>query len=262
MKRAFFLKSLGARMSTTELTIAPSAVVAERPVAPEGRAKGGVPWGRVLLACAVLAAAGGIRWWQGQEVEHVKEQGQVSPFPLKTLPMKLGAWQVPDQREDTLEPEVVQVTGCVDYIKRHYVDEQTGVGVDVLVMYGPASVAHRPDVCYPGAGYTQIDGPRERTFTVPSSKGGKGNQALFWSLVFAKGEGGAADRQQVFYALRYGGQWTARMDYKRISRVPGLYKIQLTRRVAEHERLDLSNPCELFLEAMLPELEQRISQAH
>lgn len=234
----------------------------------------GVPWGRVLLACAVLAAAGGIRWWQGQEIERIKEQGHASPFPLKDLPMTLGAWQVPDQREDSLDPEIVRVTGSVDYIKRHYVNEQTGVGVDVLVMYGPASVAHRPDICYPGAGYTQVDGPRERTFTVPSgtsgggsssssnSSSGGGSQALFWSLVFAKGEGGAVDRQQVFYALRYGGQWTARMDYKRIARLPGLYKIQLTRRVAEHERLDISNPCESFLEAMLPELERRIPAVH
>jgi uncharacterized protein DUF3485 len=179
--------------------------------------------------------------------------------------MKLGPWQVPDQREEALDPEIVRVTGCVDYIKRHYVNEQTGVGVDVLILYGPTSVAHRPDICYPGAGYTQVDGPRERTFTVPINKGGDNSkdsgQALFWSLVFAKGEGGAVDRQQVFYALRYGGRWTARMDYKRIARLPGLYKIQLTRRVAEHERLDISNPCELFLEAMLPELERRIPAA-
>jgi hypothetical protein len=137
------------------------------------------------------------------------------------------------------------------------VHELTGVGVDVLVLYGPATIAHRPEVCYPGAGYTLVDGPRVCQFDT----GGREN-ASFFSLIFAKGEGGAADRQQVFYALRYPGlsdRWSGEFDYKKIARLPGIYKIQLMRRVTENERLDQNNPCESFLETMLPEMERRIS---
>jgi hypothetical protein len=246
-------------MSATDLTIAPSPV--ERPVASADPPGTAFPWGRVLVACAVLVAAAGARWLQARQVQAVLNSGRTAPFALKTLPKRLGAWTAPEDGEGTLDPEVAQITGAVDYVKRHYVNDQTGVGVDVLVLYGPATIAHRPEICYPGAGYQLVDGPRIRKFAVP------GGQAVFLSLIFAKGEEGAPlDRQQVFYALRYPGhypglsdQWTYEFDYKRIARVPGLYKIQLTRRVGEQERYDISNPCEAFLEAMLPEMEQRIS---
>jgi hypothetical protein len=238
-------------MSITNLTVAPSAV--KRPLA--NRAGAGISWSRVALACAILVAAGLLRWWQEQRIQAVIETGHVSPFPLKSLPMTLGSWRVPGDHEATLEPEIVQVTKCVDYIQRHYVNEQTGVGVDVLVLYGPSTIAHVPEVCYPGAGFSLVDGPHDRVFPVA------GGKADFASLIFAKGEGGAADRQQVFYALRYGGKWSVDLDYKVINRLPGLYKIQLTRRVGERERVDIGNPCEAFLEAMLPEMERRITES-
>jgi hypothetical protein len=231
--------------------MAPSA--AQEPSAVKGRAGGGIPWARVALACAVLAVAGGVRWWQQWRVNAVLETGQVSPFPLKSLPMALGSWRVPEEREEVLEPEIVQFTRCVDYLKRHYVNDQTGVGVDVLILYGPASIAHKPEICYPGIGFQLVDGPHPQMFTVPNGR------ASFLSLTFAKGEGGLTDRQQVYYALRYGGRWTVDFDFKRMKRLPGLYKIQLSRRVGANERVDRSDPCESFLEAMLPELERRIS---
>jgi hypothetical protein len=241
-------------MSTTDLTVAPSAV--ERPRVPESRTGAGVPWSRVAVACAILLAAGLVRWWQERQVNVVIESGQVSPFPLKELPTTLGSWRVPDKREETLDPEVVQVTKCVDYLKRHYVNDQTGVAVEVLVLYGPSTIAHIPEVCYPGSGYQLVNGPNVRLFPVA------GGEASFNSLIFAKGEGGAAERQQVFYALRYGGRWTVNLDFKTINRLPGIYKVQLTRRVSDHERAESrNNPCEAFLEAMLPELENRITRS-
>lgn len=245
-------------MSAADLTIAPSPL--ERPVASAQETRRAFPWGRVFLACAILTAAAGARWLQARQVQAVLDQGRVSPFPLQTLPKQLGNWTAPADQEGTLDPGVVEMTRCVDYLKRHYVNDQTGVGVDVLILYGPATVAHRPEICYPGAGYNLVDGGRVHRFSV------SGGQAVFLSLIFAKGEGAPADRQQVFYALRYPGhypglsnQWTYEFDYKRIARLPGLYKIQLTRRVGDQERFDINSPCEAFLEAMLPEMERRIS---
>lgn len=246
-------------MSTTDLTVA--APAAERPQVsePECSRQTGVPWGRVLLICAILAVAGGIRWVQEQRVEAVLKVGLKAPFPLKSLPMVLGRWRVIDGREEELSPDIIEILQCVDYLKRHYVNEETGVAVDALVLYGPATIAHLPEVCYPGSGFVPVDGPR--VWPIPVA----GGQAKFNSLIFAKGEGGMIDRQQVFYAVRYDGRWTMDVDFKKISRLPGIYKIQLTRRIGEHERLDSTsksgnNPCEAFLEAMLPELERRISE--
>jgi EpsI family protein len=242
-------------MSTTDVTVAPSA--AEQPSVVAGRLGTGIPWARVALACAVLAVAGGARFLQEWRVKSVLESGRVSPFPLKNLPKALGSWQVPGGREEVLDSEIVQVTRCVDYVKRRYVNDQTGVGVELLVLYGPSTIAHRPEVCYPGAGYELLDKARERILSVP------GGQAALLSLTFARGDPGAAERQQVFYSLRLGGHWTVDMDLKRLERVPALYKIQVVRPVGIGERLDLGiDPCETFLEAMLPELERQISGAH
>jgi Protein of unknown function (DUF3485) len=242
-------------MSTTDLTVPASAV--ERPLAPERRPRVGVPWSRVALACAILVVAGVSRLWQEHRVKAIIEGGRVSPFPLKSLPMTLGTWQVAGDREEKLDPEIIQALKCDDYIKRHYVNENTGVGVDVLVLYGPSTIAHLPEICFPGAGFEKVDGPRVRIFPVA------GGQASFNSLIFAKGEGGATVKEQVLYALRYGGQWTSALNYKVVNRLPGLYKVQLTRRMGDRERLDQSgpNPCEALLNALLPDLEHKIAES-
>jgi hypothetical protein len=243
-------------MSTTDLTVAPGA--AQQPLAVKGQLGAGIPWARVALACAVLILAGAAHWLQQRRVDELLRSGLDAPFPLKNLPTTLGAWRVPEGGEEVLDPEIVQALRCVDYSKRRYVNEQTGVGIESLILYGPATIAHKPELCYPGSGYTLADTPRIRTFSVP------GSVATFISLIFAKGEGAAIDRQQVFYSIRVDGKWTVNMDYKRMGRVPGLYKIQLERRMGPGERRDIAgdrDPCESFLEALMPELERRISSA-
>jgi hypothetical protein len=251
-------------MSTTDLAMAPSTV--ERP-RPAPRRPPGPSWALVALACAVLAAAGGVRWYQERRVERILEGGRTSPFPLKSLPMTLGTWQVPDGREEPLDVDVARMTRCVDYLRRSYVDDQTGVRAEVLILYGPSTIAHVPEVCYPGAGFKQVGGTSVLTF-LPPEKLGKDKRPLlpsgpawFYSLIFGKGEGGAAQWEQVAYSLRYNGRWTTALDFKTINRLPGLYKVQLVRRISERERLDAGNPCESLLEALLPELERRIAAA-
>jgi hypothetical protein len=245
-------------MSTTDLAMAPSTV--ERPKAAPRRSAG-LPWPRVALACALLAAAGGLRWYQGRRVEQIKAAGRESPFPLKSLPMTLGRWTVPDGREGALDDDVVRYLNCADHVRREYVDEQTGVRVDVLILYGPGTIAHQAEVCYPGAGFQLVGGMGVQTFLGPGPDGRTppGGPAPFHSLVFQKGEGGAAELEQVLYALRYGGRWTTEVDYKVIARLPGMYKIQLVRRISGRERLDARSPCESLLEALLPEIERRIA---
>jgi hypothetical protein len=180
----------------------------------------------------------------------------VAPFPLRELPTTLGEWHVPGDREEPLDPAVVAVLGCTDYVRRTYVDDRTGVAAEVLILYGPATVAHHPEVCYPGAGYRLVAGPEPRSFDTGAGPG------TFAALTFAQGEGGTADLQQVLYALRYGPEgWTTVNDFRRITRAPGVYKVQLTRPVSPRERLDLGNPSEDLLRALLPELERRIAAA-
>lgn len=240
-------------MNATNLMIAPDAV--ERPPVPAS-SRGRTALGRglcVALACALLAVAGALRWWQERRVLDVLAGVGAPPFPLADLPTHLGPWRITDEGELELDPEVERILGCTDYIRRIYLNDQIGVRLELLVLYGPATVAHRPDLCYPGAGYEQVDGPRTRTVEVP------GRAVAYDSLVFEKGEGSAADRQQVSYSLRYGGRWTPETNQKEFGRMAGMYKIQLARRIGAHERLDAGTPSEAFLDLMLPEIERRIA---
>src|SRR4051812_32883113 len=107
-------------MNATDVMAAPSTAAPPRPAGT--RPRGGIPWARVALACAVLAAAGGARHWQERRFRERLDGARVAPFPLKGLPMAVGSWRVPGGREEELEPAVVGLLNCSDYLRRHYVD--------------------------------------------------------------------------------------------------------------------------------------------
>src|ERR1700735_2746281 len=112
------------------------------------RPRAGMPWGKLVVVAVILAASGGTRLWQARGVERPMERGRVSPFPLADLPMELDSWK---GRPTTLDSKLVRGSGSTDIITRHYVNERTGVGLDVVVLYGPTSdmFIHIPELCYP-----------------------------------------------------------------------------------------------------------------
>jgi hypothetical protein len=214
-----------------------------------------MPWGRLAVVAVILAASGGTRLWQERRVERSLEQGRISPFPLADLPMDLDSWK---GRTTTIDPRTVRVSGSTDIITRRYVNEQTGVGLDVAVLYGPTSEMyfHTPEVCYPSAGYDALPGTIERPIVVQ----GVGT-VPFRSLAFTKGEGGLADTQEVYFSLWYDGQWTTESTNSKASmRIPGMYKVQVCRRISGRERRDLDNPTEPFLAALVGEIEVRMAR--
>ena len=155
-------------------------------------------WAKLAVVAAILAASGGARLWQERRVERALEVGRASPFPLADLPMTIGSWE---GREATMDPRIARITGSTDLTARRYVDRRTGVGLDVIVLYGPTAdvMFHVPEVCYPSAGFEPLPGASERTIAVG---GGALGPVPFRSLAFAKGEGGLADSQEVYYSLR------------------------------------------------------------
>ena len=218
----------------------------------------GSPWARLAVVAAILAASGAARLWQERRVERALELGRSSPFPLAELPMKLGSWE---GRAATLDPQIVRITGSTDLVARRYVDRRTGVGLDVIVLYGPTSdmMFHIPEVCYPSAGFEAMPGVFERPIAV---EGGGPAPVPFRSLAFTKGEGGLADSQEVYYSLRYDGRWTTRSASPKASRrIPGMYKVQASRRISGRERRDVDNPGEPFLAALVGEIEARLAGA-
>jgi EpsI family protein len=81
------------------------------------------------------------------------------PMPRGTLakafPMQIGAWQ---GRERPVEEAVVKGADCDDCISRTYA--RGAEAVQLWIAYGVRArdlMPHRPEVCYPGNGYTLED---------------------------------------------------------------------------------------------------------
>ncbi|MDR3638952.1 MAG: EpsI family protein [Isosphaeraceae bacterium] len=240
-------------MSVTDLTTEPGVAATSTAVRARGVSAG--TWVRVLLVCALLAASGVIRWKQTQRFQALSEAWKDSPFPLDELPLTIGPWRGEAAK---LEDQIARATGATDHILRRYVNQATGVKVDLIVLYGPATSVfiHRPETCYPAAGFELAEAQNDHTVQAGDLR------APFRALVYVRGEGGQTERQEVYYSWRYNGHWSPDVGtFKQLERIPGMYKVHLARRITEHEKRDVGNPCEAFLQALLPTLEQRVRQA-
>jgi hypothetical protein len=244
-------------MSPTPVADSP-APERSRTMPEPGRARRGPSaasvWLRVALACALLGVAGGLRTWQERRVEASLISGLDVPFPLADLPMQVGDWA---GRVDVLDPRIAQATGSVDSTLRTYLNQRTGVRLEVIVLYGPAASMriHAPEACYPAAGFAQAGGAGSHEVAAGEDR----PAAQFRSLIYTKGEGGQAVRQEVYYAWRYDGRWTPHIGvHKQVERIPSMIKVQVSRPVAEGELRDAVNPCRDFLEALVPEIERRL----
>ena len=100
----------------------------------------------------------------------------------KALPLRIGEWQ---GKEKPVEEAVVKGADCDDYISRTY--SRGAEVVQLWIAYGVRArdlMPHRPEVCYPGNGYTLEDtrsvelpiggGQRLECRTYQFSRGGLG----------------------------------------------------------------------------------------
>ena len=236
-------------------TIAVEPATAPRPAAP--RSRGGL-WVRVGLAVLLLTASAAGRSWQAMRVDQQLRDGRKPPFALNDLPMTMGPWEGHD---DVVDEQIIRITGSTDSIFRTYQHQVTGQRVGLLVLFGPAIMmyGHTPERCYPSAGFDQLSGPRARTVEAD------GKSWPFRELVYAKGEGGQSEVQEVYYSWKYSGKWTPNpATHKEFRRIPGMFKVQAVRGIRnekELEMLDDGNPCEALLAQLMPDLEGRIAAA-
>ncbi|WP_422931942.1 exosortase-associated EpsI family protein [Singulisphaera sp. PoT] len=211
-------------------------------------------WLSLGLVCLLLAGSGGVRWWQSRRLAGVLRDARDSPFPLESLPMKIGTWT---GKPVTLDPLIVRVSGATDIITRRYTDQTTGASLEAIVLYGPSSEVflHRPEVCYPNAGFTEAGDAKTVMIKV-------GKEELpFRSLVYAKGEGGQSALQEVIYSWRYNGKWSPDLvKHKEFERIPGMFKVHVARTLTPKERRDIDNPNEEFLRLLLPVIEARLAR--
>jgi hypothetical protein len=216
-------------------------------------------WVWMTLACVMLGASGAVRAWQDRRFSTAQIRVEDPPFPLKDLPQTLGDWRVQERGESSLDPEVARIAGCSDHVIRTYANITTGANLSVLIIFGPAQAVfgHRPEVCYPAAGYQPIEESLLRP--IPD---GSAHQAVFRSQIYSRRREQRRWREEVYYSFRHGGRWFPDMEqfWKEFRHDPSMFKVQVQRPVIESERRDLENPTEQFLALLLPEIERRAAR--
>jgi hypothetical protein len=216
----------------------------------------------VVAALVLLGSSAYIRYRMELAVADRIEATRFSPFPLSEIPLELGPWK---GKEDKLDEYIARKTGSTDNIARRYVNEQTGAVLEVLMLYGPAAEMgfHHPMACYPMAGFKTVGGGDTRPieFEVDGQKRTVG----FRNLVFQRGEGGLAERQQVYYVWKYSDTYALDLGQPSMfGRLPGMFKIQIGRALARTEspdgRANAGNPCEDFLTRLMPIFESKVER--
>lgn len=210
----------------------------------------------VITACVLLGASGGVRHWQDHRFREAAKRNTVDPIAIPAFARVTGDWKLVEGGETHLDPKVERAAGASVHCVRTYVNTLNGVTVTVLVLYGASKevAGHTPAVCYPSAGFKSIEEPMLR----PLLNGDGRGLGYFRSEVFSKGEGAAAELQEVYHAFRVNGRWVpeARIYWKQFRNNPGLLKIQTQRRLGPNERRFMSNPTEELLGLVVREIER------
>lgn len=218
------------------------------------------PWVWMTLASALLGVSGVVRAWQDARFTTALSRMEDSPFPLKDLPRSLGSWRVLDGVERRLDPEVARVAGCSDHVMRTYTNTTNGVSISVLILFGPAQevFGHRPEICYPAAGYQMTGEPLFRTVS-----NGSRPAAGFRSELYTRQAQHQQRLDEVYYSFRHGDRWSPDVDqfWKEFRHNPSMFKVQIQRAMLASENRQLNNPTEEFLALLVPEIERRIAAA-
>lgn len=159
----------------------------------------------VVIALMVVTFALGTFWELRPE-----PSGEIAD--VKLIPMAVGNWQAAGDVE--IDPVTMEQIKADTYVQRRYVNPE-GKSVDILLVYrryGRREFAHRPELCFPAAGYNITK--KDRT-TLPY--GGHDAEAVHLSVdgsrlaapnmtityLFASGKRTECDfiRQQILMAL-------------------------------------------------------------
>lgn len=240
-------------MSPTART--PAALATDAPPQPRRGSSTVRLWTRAALAVALLTISLTVRAWQGRRFDQAMRGGRMPPFALGSLPTTLGPWQGSNEQ---LDPWIARAAGCTDHVFRSFIDTRTGVQLSAVVLYGPAAEVfiHAPDNCYPAQGYHVAEGVITRIIDPD------GVAAPFQAAIYAKGEGGRSECEDVYHCWYYSGRWTPRLPIvKQAERIPGMLKVHVWRRALDGEFRNDRNPCEDFLNRFVPEVQRRLDAA-
>ena len=236
-------------MSVTDHPV--RAELSEPPSVAGMRGVGG--WVRVGMVCALLVGSGMLRSWQERKIEHGLNVGRAAVVPLEQVPLEIGSWSGVDT---VLDEQIARVTGADKIVTRRYTNRNTGVAIEVILLFGPASnmYIHAPTLCYANAGFETVEGPDTLALHTGAEPG---ETVPFMSAVYSKGTGTRATLQEVYWTWRYSGHWTPLvLKPKQIERLPSMIKVHTARPVLVGERRGANNPNEALLRVLIPEIER------
>jgi hypothetical protein len=222
-----------------------------------------LPWIWMTIASVLLGGSVLARSLQDQRFATRRTWGTTPPFRLKDLPTKLEGWKVEEKGETQLDPQIARVAGAADHVVRRYVDEQTGVALTVLILFGrgDALSVHSPEACYPLAGYAPAGEPFEFPVTIKDND--VSSTARFRSVAYYKPGGLKSDRQETVFGFRHAGEWIpeAASRWKQFRHDPVMFKIHIQRPIIETERRQVNNPALAFLGVFLPQFEKQLADS-
>jgi hypothetical protein len=214
----------------------------------------------MIVACLLLGISGGIRFWRDRQFATLAQASSLPPFRLNEMPRVLGEWRSDPAMDGRLEKEISQLAGAKDSAVRTYLDEKSGDQLTALFIYGLADkvYAHKPDICYPSAGYRLVAGPVDRELIVPGIK----DPVRYRWAIYMKRVGGIGYYQEAYHTFYYNGEWTpdAGNRWKMFRYHPGIHKIQLARTVTSLSD-EVHGPSESLLSALALELRNRVDAA-
>ncbi len=213
-----------------------------------------------VAASLLLVGSGVVRAVQSGRYAEDRNYLVECPFPLENIPKAVDGWHVLKGSETVLDPLTTRITGSTDHIIRTYVDEATGVLLSVLVLFGPAEpvMPHTPQICYPSSGFQPVGETLDLDVEIPDGKA-----AQFRSSIFAKSGGRSILRQGVYHSFLLDGNWSPAIATRKFPRKnPGIFKVQIQRRVADGEKRGGTEPIEDFIKKLLPILDTMIRDSN
>lgn len=167
---------------------------------------------------------------------------------LDRLPLAVGPWEGEDLE---LSSRQITVGELKAHLLRRYVHATSGEALTVLAVCGkPGPIAvHSPQMCFGGSGFAP-KGARVR-YEVE----GQAGPAEFWSERYEK-PGALPEYLRVYYGWNDFGGWRA-ADNPRLTFAPAraLYKLYVTRRMAQPDEPAESDPVPEFLRLLVPRLD-------
>lgn len=124
------------------------------------KASGRIPlWSIWILAIVLLVSAGITYRILASNLERVVNRTIKLPVPMSAFPLQIGNWSGKDLPIPNTTKEYMEKNFADDYFSRQYDNSDTGARVNVYVVYCSSRpggiVGHRPQVCYPGNGWTR-----------------------------------------------------------------------------------------------------------